>query len=157
MPLIFRESHGLADKGVGLIKRLIVQRSLMALGRASYAALEKPCSVEDPSTTSAEKISILVSHRKLIMWKFVSLIVAQTTGVARNNYISELSPHHIQQLKCPVQSLHKFVQTLMYLQKLFPSVHCAYSNPQIKFDTFAYKRDLSHFHTCKPGVFYRHF
>ena len=46
-------------------------------------------------------------------------------------------------------------QFLMYLQKLFHSIHCAYRNPQAKFgvDTFIYKRDWSHFHISKLGVF----
>ena len=39
---------------------------------------------------------------------------------------------------------------------LFPSVHCAYSNPQTKFgaDTFIYKKEQSHFQTCKLGAVY---
>ena len=34
-------------------------------------------------------------------------------------------------------------QFLTYFQKLFPNVHCAYRNPQTKFDNgvFIYKRD----------------
>ena len=46
--------------------------------------------------------------------------------------------------------LESKTQILRYLQKLVPSVLCAYRSPQTKFgvDTFIYKRNWSHFHTC---------
>ena len=42
-------------------------------------------------------------------------------------------------------------QFLMYLQKLFHSIHCAYRNPQAKFgvDTFIYKKNWNYFYTHK--------
>ena len=72
----------------------------------------------------------------------VCLKIAQAAGGCNKCLLSIRSyqPHHKQIHKC-----HKEGETQFWthLQKLFPSVHCAYRNPQTKFGatTFIYKRD----------------